>query len=231
MIGFAADHGAQRDQRVEFPAEGAASQHQRLERERDLERARHARHVDVVRGDAELEELLVARGEELPHQLFVEAAPDDTDAQSPAIEVGCSRRHTAFTTGSSGETYSSTSRPKPDMLGMFFGRASTRILPTPRSCRICAPMPWSRGSHWRPALPTRGFSSRRRSTSPVSERDSWRRSSTTTPSLWCATMRSASCTEYAWRLASKSKRSNETKGSCTRTSTGRSGCGSPFTSA
>ena len=68
-------------------------------------------------------------------------------------------------------------------------------------------------------------------TTGISAAGSERRSSTMTPSFSRETMRIASCTEKAWRAESKSKRSRETKGSCTRTSVGRSGAGSPFTSA
>ena len=67
MIGLATDHGTERHQRVVArAAEAAALERERLQGERDLERARHAHHVDVVGGPtAQLDQLLVARGEEL----------------------------------------------------------------------------------------------------------------------------------------------------------------------
>jgi hypothetical protein len=46
--------------------------------------------VDVVGADAELDELLVARGEQLAHELLVEAAPDDADAQALPSRSGAS---------------------------------------------------------------------------------------------------------------------------------------------
>src|SRR5258706_489125 len=74
-----------------------------------------------------------------------------------------------------------TSRPKADMLGMRLGRARTRILPTPRSRRIWAPIPCMRGSHLREVLRRRRAGSSRRSR--ISEAGSCRRNSTITPSL------------------------------------------------
>src|SRR6185503_2412799 len=232
VIGLAANDRAQCHQRVVTPSrKTSALEGHRLQRERDFERARDADHIDVGSVHAQLHQLPVACGEQLAHDFLVEAAPDHADVQALAVQLRLHRLlHTAFTaTASSGETYSTTSRPKPDMLGMRLGRASTRILPTLRSFRICAPMPCRRGSHGRAALRRlRPDSSKR---SRISEAESCRRKRTITPSLWCATMRIASCTEKAWREASKSKRSSETNGSCTRTSVGRSGRGSPRTSA
>src|SRR5260221_14181231 len=231
VIGFAAHHRTQRHAgSVAARREAAPLERERLERQRDLERSGDAHHVDVARGHPQLHELLVARGEKLAHDLFVEAAPGDADVHALAAGGGDGGApHTAAFTAlaSSGDTYSTTSRPKPDMLGMRLGRASTRILPTFKSFRICAPMPCRRGSHLRLAARREGDSSRR---SRISAAGSGRRGSTITPSFWCATMRIASCTEKAWRAESKSKRSRGTKGSGTRTRAGGPREGPPLPS-
>src|SRR5205085_7514002 len=114
MVGFAAHHGTERHQGVVAPAgEPAALERERLQRERDLERAGHAHDIDVRRGHAELHELAIARGEQLAHDLLVEPAPDHADAKPLPVQLRLRRLlHTAFTaTASSGETYSTTSRP------------------------------------------------------------------------------------------------------------------------
>ena len=95
---------------------------QRLGGQRDLERAGHPSHVDVVVGDAGRGQAAPRALEQAQRDVAVEAGGDDGDAQAGAVEIG--RRHLVaadvlghqpapLAGARSSPTRSAISRPKP----------------------------------------------------------------------------------------------------------------------
>jgi hypothetical protein len=83
VVGFAADHATQSNQRVEIAAVGHG-----LEHDRDLQRAGHADVADVGLVDLEPLELGQAGLGELERERVIEAGPHDADAQALAGQLG-----------------------------------------------------------------------------------------------------------------------------------------------
>src|SRR5581483_4301489 len=138
MRRVAANDGAERDQCVVF-----AAVRERLERDGDLERARHAHHLDVAPRGPVTRQRVQRAGEKLLAHQFVESGKHDSEADIASIE---SALHTAdlrhrdaflpLAPASGSSMYSTISSPKPDIPGAFMAWPSTRILPTRRSARI-----------------------------------------------------------------------------------------------
>jgi hypothetical protein len=103
VIRLAADHAADRDQRVEF-----VGLREPLQRQRNLERARHRADEDVLLGHPELEQLGQARLAQRDAHGVVEARLHDAHAQALAIEFSAENldRHLSSPcpTGSNPET-------------------------------------------------------------------------------------------------------------------------------
>ena len=83
MVGLAADHGAQRDQRIEV-----AGLREPLQRQRRFERARNGDHGDVAVGDTGVREAAQCTGEQGVADRRVEARQHDADATAVAVDVG-----------------------------------------------------------------------------------------------------------------------------------------------
>ena len=132
VVGLAADHAADRDQRVEVPGRRQPRQHQR-----HLEGAGHGDVRDVVLVDAERDEFVDAGLGERATGPLVEARLHDADPQIDAVKVGSNEVdcHGQLS------RYPVTCRPKPVIEGILRGFARSFIFLTLRSRRICAPTP------------------------------------------------------------------------------------------
>ena len=78
MVGFAADHRADGDQRVEF---GACARHL-LQRQRNFQRAGHGGNDDIVVGHAQFDQFLAGDFEHGAADFIGKTRLDDADTQA-----------------------------------------------------------------------------------------------------------------------------------------------------
>ncbi len=139
--GLAADHGAERDHGVVAAGCGDAPHHGR-----QVVGARHADQLEAGLQRAARDQRLHRAGDEALDDVFVEARRDERYAQVADPQVAldnANRVHAASISGAGALTprNSVTSRPNAEMPCSWRGADSTRMRLTPRSRRICAPMP------------------------------------------------------------------------------------------
>ena len=143
------------------PARRSGRSRHGLQHQRGFEGAGHGGDGDVVGGDAEAQQLGGAGRQQASQTSRLKrhmTTPTSRPLPSRLGAIsGCCRSGAWDYLGkwiigrraqASAARWPTTVRPKPAMLGILRGLAIRRILPTPRSRRIWAPMPNRRGSHF-----------------------------------------------------------------------------------
>src|SRR5262245_19049569 len=198
------DHGTERNHRIV-----AARREELLDRQGHFERTRDTDQFDLLFGGAVAPEGLNRSADQALDNEFIEARGDDREAQVARQVIAfhgangvheCPLRRARQYNGCacrspqvSLSTYSVISRSNAEMAAIWRGALKTRIRVTPRSCRICAPMPYVRstGAPSCRGLPALVASSARAASTRSRGLSGWRRI-TTTPVPSSAIRRSAS---------------------------------------